>query len=102
MRFINDLTYSNVKGTNSPYGSFTTYTYQNPYFHPYDENGNVKQYLYEPTLDGDVLVTNPLYNAAKKTRNESTYSEFNNNFSIEWNIMEGMTLRGKFSLNSKQ
>lgn len=102
LRFINDLTYSNVKGTNSPYGSFTTYTYQNPYFHPYDENGNVKQYLYEPTLDGDVLVTNPLYNAAKKTRNESTYSEFNNNFSIEWNIMEGMTLRGKFSLNSKQ
>ena len=68
LRFINDLTYSNVKGTNSPYGSFTTYTYQNPYFHPYDENGNVKQYLYEPTLDGDVLVTNPLYNAAKKRK----------------------------------
>lgn len=102
LRFMNDLTYSSVKGTNSPYGSFTVYTYQNPYFYPYDENGNVKQYLYQPTLDGDVVVPNPLYNAAKNTRSESSYSEFNNNFSIEWNIMEGMTLRGKLSLNSKK
>ena len=44
LTFRNQLNYSRVKATNSPYGSFSEYTRLNPYVKYKDEDGN---YIYE-------------------------------------------------------
>ena len=40
MIFRNSLEYTRNWSANSPYGSFDEYTRLNPYWRPYDENGN--------------------------------------------------------------
>ena len=122
LRFMNNLTYNNVKEEDSPYGDFSEYTYMNPYLYPYDENGNVKQVLEiggktndeEITSDEDITgdpeeeedevvdyELNPLYNATLGTKLESVYQDFTDNFSVEWDIIEGLKLKGAISLNKK-
>ena len=61
LTFRNNMTYDNVKSTNSPYGSFREYATLNPYY-PYQyENGN---YLKELEANSGILgrksVINPL------------------------------------------
>ena len=74
LTFRNTLTYSNVKATNSPYGSFSTYTQLNPYVRYKDDDGN---YIYEvdryiPVGGGGLGKTfyNPLYNTTLNTVDE--------------------------------
>ena len=97
LRFMNNLTYDNVTATDSPYGTFSDYTYMNPYLYPYDENGNVKQVLYI----GDEYALNPMYNATLGTKYEEKYQDFIDNFSVEWDVFEGFKLKGAISLNKK-
>ena len=94
LRFLNNLTYESVRSEESPYGSFSEYVRMNPYFYPWDENGNVVAVLYESDK-----VLNPLYNATLNTKNARKYDEFVNNFSVEWTIMDNLRLTGKLSLN---
>lgn len=96
-RFTNNLTYDQVSETDSPYGSFSEYTYMNPYLYPYDMNGNVMQVL---TM-GDESVMNPMYNATLSTKYEEKYENFIDNFSVEWDVFEGMKVKGSVSLNKK-
>jgi hypothetical protein len=42
LKFMNYASFSHLKSVNSPYGSFSSYTYYNPYYNPYDEEGNIK------------------------------------------------------------
>ena len=97
LRFMNNLTYDYVTQQDSPYGSFSDYTYMNPYLFPYDENGNVKQVL----SIGDEYELNPLYNASLATKYEQKYQNFIDNFSVEWDVFEGFKLKGAISLNKK-
>ena len=99
LKFMNDLTYSHMKMTDSPYGDFSEYTWLNPYYYPYDENGNVKQVLY--TFADESQALNPMYNATLGTKSEKAYDDFINNFSLEWDIVEGLKLKSKISLNKK-
>jgi len=99
LKFMNDLTFDRVKMSDSPYGDFSAYTWVNPYYYPYDENGNVKQILYT-YADGSRAV-NPLYNASLGTKSEKAYDDFINNFSLEWDVLEGLKLKAKISLNKK-
>ena len=119
LRFMNNLTYNNVKQEDSPYGTFSDYTYMNPYLYPYDENGNVRQVLEiggnnddeagdeiedeedeEENREVDYEL-NPLYNAKLGTKLEAVYQDFNDNFSVEWDVIEGLKLKGAISLNKK-
>lgn len=97
LRFMNNLTYDHVSQQDSPYGTFSDYTYMNPYLFPYDENGNVRQVL----SIGDEYELNPLYNASLATKYEQKYQNFIDNFSIEWDVFEGMKLKGAISFNKK-
>lgn len=99
LKFMNDLTFDHMKMENSPYGDFSQYTWLNPYYYPYYDNGNVKQVLY--TFADDNEVTNPMYNATLGTKDEKAYDDFINNFSLEWDILEGLKLKTKISLNKK-
>lgn len=102
-RFSNQTSFDNVGITNSPYGSFSTYAYLNPYYTPYDENGNMKKVLYvlNSVTSPSVTIANPLYNTTLKTKNSSNYDNFINNFGIEWNLSPALKLNGTFSINKK-
>ena len=102
LRFMNYLTYDQVTEFNSSYGSFSEYTYANPYFSPYDENGYVQKVMRGIEGIGSALVEpNPVYNSTLGTKDEGRYKNFINNFSVEWNIITGLLLKGQISLNSK-
>lgn len=101
LTFRNTLTYSNVKATNSPYGSFSAYTQRNPYVRYKDDDGN---YIYEvdryiPIGGGGLGKSfyNPLYNTTLNTVDEEKYNDVTNNFGVDWTIIEGLRLKGSFS-----
>ncbi|WP_164121840.1 SusC/RagA family TonB-linked outer membrane protein [Sphingobacterium sp. xlx-130] len=103
LKFSNNLSFDNVTSKNSPYGSFQKYAYLNPYYSPYDDEGNVKKILFvlESVNSPKVTIPNPLYNTILNTRDESAYDNFINNFGLEWRIGKRIRLSGDFSLNKK-
>lgn len=100
LRFRNELSYDNVLSKNSPYGSFSVYTYMNPYYNPYDANGKLKQAAFQSSNQhlGTQSVANPLYNSTLNVTDESVYDDFIDNFSVEWNIMTTLKFKGNFSI----
>lgn len=99
LRFRDEITYDNVSSTQSPYGSFRTYTNLNPYYYPYDELGKLKKILFvNNTATGSSQIVNPMYNTTLNAYDKTVYDDFVNNFSVEWDIMRGLKLKGNFSL----
>ena len=99
LKFMNNLTFNQTKMKDSPYGSFAEYTWLNPYYYPYYENGNIKKVLHKFENGEEVL--NPMYDATIGTKDEEVYNEFINNFSFEWDILEGLKLKTKISFSTK-
>ena len=100
--FKNYTSYGVQRGQESNYGSFSDYVAQQPYNSPYDEHGNLLsslEYFYGPSRGNGE--PNPLYDAMLNTMDKDGYEELTNNFSIEWNIIEGLTLRGQFGITTK-
>ena len=101
LTFRNNLTYSNVKAINSPYGSFSVYTKRNPYVRYKDDDGNYiyKVDEYVPIGGGGLGKDyyNPLYNTTLNTTGEEKYNDVTNNFGVDWSIMDGLRLKGSFS-----
>ncbi len=87
------------KANNSPWGSFSTYTTMNPYYEPYDADGNlIKSYtLYEGTQYESQLA-NPMWNAFIKTKDSSNYLNVTNNMYAELRLFEGFRLTGRFTI----
>ncbi|SMD10405.1 SusC/RagA family TonB-linked outer membrane protein [Pedobacter nyackensis] len=96
--FGNDLSINNVKGTNSPYGSFADYTKLNQYWSPYDENGQFARFLGEPRRNNTGVLYayygNPLYNAALPGKNFNEQLGFTNNFRFEWSALNWLRFMG--------
>ena len=102
--FKNDLQITANESKNSPYGEFSQYVSLNPYVRPYDGQGRpVKLFddKYPDFLEGSQFNKNPLYNATLHSVDEEKYTDFTNNFSIEWTISEKLTLTGRFSLTKQ-
>lgn len=97
--FRNQLTYSRVKAENSPYGSFSEYTKLNPYVKYKDEDGNLIYLLEtEDRRSGeDANMYNPLYNASLDLVDENRYNDLTNLFGVDWQIIDGLRLKGTFS-----
>lgn len=51
-------------------------------------------------LPGGTGQPNPLYDASLNTMDKSGYEELTDNFSLEWNVLDGLTLRGQFGITS--
>lgn len=103
LTFQNDLQISSNKSKNSPYGSFSDYASINPYYTPYDDEGNIKKELedvYYPSLGTDVVTYNPLYNAMLPQKDESKYTTITNNFAIEWHLNDNFFFRGSLGVVS--
>ncbi len=92
----NDLTVNNVEGYNSPYGSFASYSQQNPNERIYDR------------LTGDMIGTyafnnsvNPLINANLPNTDLNRYTEFQDNINLDYRINDNFRVTGRASLSKK-
>lgn len=119
-QFRNDLTLNFNTSNNSPYGSFKQYTRLNPYWTPYDENGNLKVYLEEvidpvtglrtgagitdfyDNLNGYTgRPVNPLYNASLNITDQTSFRGITNNFETRWQAKEWLRLTGRVAYTTQ-
>jgi TonB-linked SusC/RagA family outer membrane protein len=110
IRFKNYLSVGYVKSTQSPYGNFRQYTKLNPYFRLKDKNGKYLQLLNKndklrrsnAEMNSFNKQFNPLYDAVYlHNKNERTYLNVTNNFSIDWSLTAALRLKANLSV-SKQ
>lgn len=92
----NDVTVNNVKGFNSPYGSFSNYARQNPVERIYDrETGAlIRSYEFNSSV-------NPMVNAALPNTDYDRYTEIQDNFNMDWRINSNFRVTGRASLSKK-
>lgn len=95
LKFTNSLMLGFNNNEESPYGSFSDYVKMNPYYRIHDKDGKlIKSYIRQHQ--------NPLYNALLNTYDRSEYTDIVNNFSIEWQIIPDLLLRGRIGIEHKQ
>lgn len=97
--FRNQLQYTHVNATNSPYGDFSTYARLNPYWRKTNDDGSIRKFL----GTGPVLaesVYNPMYNATLNTRSASQYSDITNNTYLEWFVNDNLKLVGRLGFSN--
>ncbi len=102
--FRNIMSITSMNGTESPWGSFSEYAACNPYFTPYDENGNVKKFLYKGYV-GEYIepqVTNPMWNAFIGTSDTSQYLDFTDNFYVEYHLAQSLKLVARMGIDTKK
>ena len=99
----NYLNYQRSDASNSPYGSFSDYARQNPYWDPTDPvTGGMSRLMEEYSNMGTTTrFFNPAYNGTISTTDERTYSRLSNLTNINWIIGRGFRLNGRFGI-SKQ
>ena len=95
----NQLSIDNTKGTNSPYGSFSTYAQMNPYYTKTDANGNYQKII-ERKFNGNgyTNIANPLYNTQFAHKDETKNFNVVDNFSLEFAMRENLRFTAQFSL----
>lgn len=95
-RFIinNQLLIDEVKGNNSPYGSFDNFARQNPHDRIFDERGE-----YVVRLSSGM--NNPLLNASLPQKDYNKYLSLQNNLSLDWRIIDALRLQGQISLTKR-
>ena len=104
IRFSNNTSVGYNRSNNSPWGSFSDYASQFPYFRPFDSAGNLIKF-FEPSASSLGIpvsapggtFTNAAYNSQLESKNYSYYTSFTNNSNIEWSINNEFRLRGSFS-----
>ena len=83
----------NYNKQQNPYHSFDSYANLNPYWRKYDAKGNiVKEFL--STRSGQY---NPLWDDQWKAYDKSNYTEITDNFDLDWTILRGLRLVGRFN-----
>jgi TonB-linked SusC/RagA family outer membrane protein len=105
--FKNDLIVSFNNSSNSPYGTFNDFAKINAYWKPYDDEGNLQKNLessrYYASLSAYGMamyntIENPLWNALVPSKDESRYTQVQDNFEIMWDMIpKELTARGRFS-----
>lgn len=103
LTFRENLTYDNVTSDQSPYGDFSTYARMNPYYNYQDAHGKYLMVLEAANdVTGRQAVFNPLYNTTLHTINATSYSQFINNFGVDWYITPDLRMKGDFAIRHKK
>ncbi len=109
LNFSNNLRIGSNKSNESIWGSFGDYAKLNPYWSPYDSNGNVVKtftpYSYPYWVQYNKIsgaYVNPMYNTTLNTFNRSAYTNINENFQVDYRPVNHVTVNGGISLNSTQ
>jgi len=100
-QFRNIMSIANMKSSNSPYGNFYDYAMMNPYFNPYDSDGNLVR-VFDYILPNSSYVANPLYDASLNVKDESGYLDFTDNFYIEYSPVKALKLVARFGIDTKK
>lgn len=93
-RLQNRLNLVQNNASDSPYGSFDTYTRLNSYLNPYDQFGNMRVVL-------ENGAQNPLNDGIIPTSFTSKYFEVTNNFETEYQILTGFRARARLGISRK-
>jgi len=108
--FKNELSVQQVDTKASPYGNFSDYVRTNPYYRKSDAAGHIVQavdtFMENTGLNGAAqtrgsVVLNPMYESTLGSFDKTTYLEFTDNFSAEWNMARGLRLRSVVSYDKK-
>lgn len=105
--FRNILSVTSNVENDSPYGSFSEYSRMNPYYSPYDTDGNLVQNAALsigslPSTDSDLFIANPLYNASLGVIDQSSYIDITNSTYIEYTIAAGLKAVGRVGITEKR
>ena len=105
--FRNIMSISYMNSSESPWGSFSDYAMLNPYFTPYDEDGNLKRVLYSNVVEGTDIrlgtsVYNPMYNAFIGGKNTSEYLEVTDNFYAEYQLHPSTKLVARLGVETQR
>lgn len=100
--FKNSITYDVMNSNNSPYGSFSQYATANPYYAYEDPDGNLLYLLEDDKRGAFSNVSNPLYNTQLHTIDKASYGYFINNFSLDWEVVRGLRLKGNIAIRHKK
>ncbi|EDM34903.1 putative outer membrane protein [Pedobacter sp. BAL39] len=102
LTFRNNTIATQVNSNDSPYGSFSEYLDLNPYWKPYDENGNVNKYLENINLGFGVagsVVLNPLMDITYNTiDNRNKNFNLRNNTSIRYDANKSLWFNGALGI----
>ena len=83
--------------------AFRNFVNANPYYSKYNENGEITKYFERTaTLSGYEYAYNPLWDFNQKSSNRTNTFSLNNNFQVEWRILEELRLRGRFGVTIAQ
>ncbi|WP_140939009.1 SusC/RagA family TonB-linked outer membrane protein [Sphingobacterium lumbrici] len=97
--FRNQLQYTNINATNSPYGNFSEYARMNPYWRTTNEDGSIRKYLgVGPVFSESVF--NPMYNATINTKSISEYTDITNNTYLEWTASNNLKVVGRVGFSN--
>lgn len=107
IRFSNNTTVTYSKANNTPWGSYSQYASQFPFFKPYDSTGNVVK-IFEPNYAALGFLTpapggqftNAAYNAQLNVKDYSFYTGFTNNTNFEWAINTNLRMRAAVSFSN--
>ena len=102
-QFRNDLSVTQVTGTESPYGDFKNYVRMNPYYPMMDQYGRYPQ-IVDAWTNQDRSITytfNPLFDAQLSSFNKTAYTEIIDNLSAELELAKDLRLRAQMSLTSR-
>ena len=94
----NHTTYNVSRSKESPYGSFSDYTRQQPYDVFQDTGGQYLEILEKWHNEANSERYNPLYEAGLKSYDQSSYEELINNLSVQWNIMDYFLLKSTLGI----
>lgn len=109
--FRNIMSITSMKSEDSPWGTFDEYASKNPYFSPYDSEGNIVKTLapskygkgneiFQPYRDADIL--NPMYNAQIGTFYKDQYLEFTENFYTELYLLKELKVVGRVGIDTQR
>lgn len=101
LQMTNNITYSFIKGTDSPYGDFGDYSKLMPYDRPYDKEGNLEKRLKYSNIYGSAELSNPLYEAMLSNFSIDKQDEFIDNFRLNWYITSHLYVKGQFSVTKR-
>lgn len=101
--FQNNTIATQVVSNASPYGAFSDYLALNPYWKPYDENGNTNKYLENIFLTGSTgefsTVLNPLMDVTYNTiDNRNKNFNLRNNTTVRYDLNKSLWFNGGISL----
>lgn len=100
-QFRNIMSISAMNSNESPYGTFSDYAKMNPYFNPYDDEGNLVR-TFTLITEPRSYAVNPLYDASLDVVNSSNYLDFTDNFYVEYSPVKMLKLVARFGIDTKR